>query len=89
MAANTPARSEETEVAVDACLGDGVNVWQGVSRTFELLHAAVGSPGFFTGAAHTDRPFLFVSCKAFHCESANNGSSARLLPFASLQCRLH
>ena len=26
MAASTPARSEETEVVVDACLGDGADI---------------------------------------------------------------
>ena len=47
MAASTPARSEEAEVVIDACLGNGANIWRGVSRTFS--HAAVNSPGFFTG----------------------------------------
>ena len=31
MPTSTPARSEETEVVVDACLGDGTNIWPGVN----------------------------------------------------------
>ena len=83
MAASTPARSEETEVAVDACKGDGANIWRGVSLTFS--HAAVNSPGFFTGDAGSDRSLLFctfVSCRAFHCDSVNNGSGAGSLRYA-------
>ena len=46
MSASTPARSEETEVAVHACTGDGANIWRGMSLAFS--HAEVNSPGFFT-----------------------------------------
>ena len=59
MAASTPARSQETEVFVVACKGDGANIWREVSLTFS--HAAVNRPGFFTGVAGRDRSLLFVS----------------------------
>ena len=84
MAASTPARSEETEVVVDACKGDGANIWRGVSLTF--AQAAVNSPAFFTGVAGSDHSLLIVSCRAFHCDNVNNGSGAGSLPFASLRC---
>ena len=83
MAASTPAQSEETEFVVDACLGDGASIWRGMSRAFS--HAAMKSPGFFTGVGGKDRSFLFVSCRAFHCESANNGSGAGSFHYSSLR----
>ena len=83
MTAHTPARSEETEVGGDACTGDGANIWRGVSRAFS--HAAVNSPGFFTGVVGRDRPFLFVSCRGFHCDDVSNDSGAGSLPFAWLR----
>ena len=82
--ASNPARSDETEVVVDACKGDGANIWRGVSLTFS--HAAVNSPGFFTGVAGSDHALLFVSFRAFHCDNVSNGSGAGSLPFASLRC---
>ena len=76
MAASTSARSEETEVVVDACKGDGANIWRGVSLTF--AQAAVNSPGFLTGVDGRDRSFLFhytttVIRRVDHSDVQNHG----------------
>ena len=58
MAASAPARSEEAAAVFDACLGDGDSIRRGASRT--VSHAAVNSPGFFTGVRGKHRSFLIV-----------------------------